>query len=469
MSQGVFGQYVGSMPAQPHALPSARVRRVLITTDSFAPAVNGVVASVLTLRAELEALGCEVRILTLSEGLSSYRDGNVYRLGSVPAPGLYDQARVGTLRSAEVYRDIVAWSPDVIHSQQEFTTYVWARRLAERLNIPLVHTYHTIYEDYTHYFSPSRSMGRKLAATFSRRILAPTDAVIAPTAKVRTMLRSYGVRSDIHVSPTGLDLTHYRPARTWDEERETQQLRRQLGIDPGQRILLSLGRLAREKNIEELFDLLETLNDPRLTLLIVGDGPHREQLQARAHRSPARQRIVFAGSVPPSQAPAYYRLADGFVSASRSETQGLTYIDALATGLPALCRRDPSLHEVIIDGVNGWQYESSEEFRTALNHLDDPIRYQQVAAAATAWAQEHASASAFGRSVLSIYETLAQRRDRRALGSRPAANKRRTSSTRRTANTRPAAAPYAASGHRPEVKRTRPTKPARTREKVAVP
>src|SRR5699024_2693187 len=175
----------------------------------------------------------------------------------------------------------------------------------------------------------------------------------------RTMLRSYGVASDIHVAPTGLDLTRYRPVRTRDEERETQQLRQQLGIDPGQRILLSLGRLAREKNIEELFDLLEGLNDPRLTLLIVGDGPHREQLIARAHRSPARERIIFAGSVPPSQATAYYRLADVFVSASRSETQGLTYIEALACGLPALCRRDPSLHEVIIDGVNGGQYDTS--------------------------------------------------------------------------------------------------------------
>src|SRR5699024_8062265 len=212
---------------------------------SFAPAVNGVVTSVLTLRAELEALGCEVRILTLSEGLSSYRDGNVYRLGSVPTPGLYDQARVGTLRSAGVYRDIVAWSPDVIHSQQEFTTYVWARRLAERLDVPLVHTYHTIYEDYTHYFSPSKPRGRKLAAALSRRMLAPADAVIAPTAKVRTMLRSYGVASDIHVCPTGLDLTRYRPARTWDEQDEAERLHPPLQIATGLRHQLHLGLLVQ--------------------------------------------------------------------------------------------------------------------------------------------------------------------------------------------------------------------------------
>src|SRR5699024_11096809 len=186
MSQGIVGPYVGSMPRRSHTLTGARVRRVLITTDSIAPAVNGVVTSVLTLRAELEALGCEVRILTLSEGLSSYRDGNVYRLGSVPTPGLYDQARVGTLRSAGVYRDIVAWSPDVSHYQKEPPTYGWARRLAERLDVPLVHTHHAIYDDYAHSFAPSKPMGRKPAAAFSRRMLAPADADIAPTAKVRT-------------------------------------------------------------------------------------------------------------------------------------------------------------------------------------------------------------------------------------------------------------------------------------------
>src|SRR5699024_6272166 len=383
--------------------------------------------------------------------------GNVYRLGSVPTPGLYDQARVGTLRSAGVYRDIVAWSPDVIHSQQEFTTYVWARRLAERLDVPLVHTYHTIDEDSTHYLSPSKPMGRTLAAAFSRRMLAPADAVIAPTAKVRTMLRSYGVASDIHVCPTGLDLTRYRPARTWDEQVEAERLRHQLQIAPGQRILLSLGRLAREKNIEELIDLLETLNDPRLTLLIVGDGPHREQLEARAHRSPARERIIFTGSVPPAQATAYYRLADVFVSASRSETQGLTYIEALATRLPALCRRDPSLNEVIIDGVNGWQYESTKEFRTALDQLGDPSRYRQVAAAATTWAHEHASASAFGRQMLGIYETVALRRGPRPQDSRVAWH------------ARAATIPRAAWNHRPKARCTRPTEPGRTRATITVP
>lgn len=409
----VFVHYLGGMPRQPTPDLGNQIRRVLITTDWFTPTVNGVVASVQTLRTELERLGIEVRILTLSEGLTSYRDGAVYRLGSVPASAFYRQARLGTLRSADVHRDIVQWSPDIIHSQAEFSTYIWARRLAEQLAVPLVHTYHTIYEDYTHYFSPSRPMGRKLAAGFSRRALAPVDAVIAPTGKVRTILNSYGIRAPIHVSPTGLDLTYYRPARSQAERSQIQRLRRELGISPEQRVLLSLGRLAREKNIEELFDLLAAMDDPHLTLLVVGEGPHREQLEARARRSPARERIVFTGSVPPAQTASFYHLADVFVSASRSETQGLTYIEALASGLPAVSRRDPSLDGVIVDGVNGWQYDTVEEFRDAIGRLAEPAEHRRLAEAATRWAREHASAAAFGRSVATIYESAARRRNLR--------------------------------------------------------
>lgn len=395
------------MSNRPEPFRRSPVRRVLITTDWFAPAVNGVVASVQTLRAELEALGCEVRVLTLAPGLASYRDGDVYHLASVPAHALYDRARVGTLLSSPIHRALAAWSPDVIHSQCEFTTYVWARRLAQELAIPLVHTYHTIYEDYTHYFSPSRPMGRRLAATFSRRMLAPADAVVAPTGKVETILHCYGIRAPIHVSPTGLDLTHFRPARTGAERADADRLRRSLGIGPGQRILLSLGRLAREKNVEELFDLLSALEDPTLTLLVVGDGPHRDQLAELARRSGAADRIVLAGAVPPPDAVRFYRLADVFVSASRSETQGLTYIEALASGLPVLSRRDPSLDGVVVDGVNGWQYDSAAQFRAALARLADPDVRRRTGAAAVRWSAEHTSAAAFGRRTLAIYESAA--------------------------------------------------------------
>jgi 1,2-diacylglycerol 3-alpha-glucosyltransferase len=405
----------GAMTDRSAPLRRSPVRRVLITTDWFTPAVNGVVASVQTLRAELEALGCEVRVLTLSNRLRSYREGDVYYLGSVSATALYDRARIGTLLSNPIRRSIEEWGPDVVHSQCEFTTFVWARRLAQDLAIPLVHTYHTIYEDYTHYFSPSRPMGRKLAATFSRKVLAGTDAVVVPTGKVETILRSYHVQSPIHVCPTGLDLTHFRPVRTRAELEDAALLRRRLGIAPDRRILLSLGRLAREKNIDELIDLVAGLDDPSATLLLVGDGPYRTQLEEKARRSGLGDRVVFAGAVPPRETVRYYRLADVFVSASRSETQGLTYIEALACGLPAVCRRDPSLDGVIVDDLNGWQYGSPAEFRAAVARLAEPAVQRRVSASAAHWSAEHTSAGAFGRKILAVYESAVASERPRAL------------------------------------------------------
>src|SRR5699024_7671693 len=126
----------------------------------------------------------------------------IYRIGSVSAAMVYDRARIGMPASRRVLRDILDWRPDVIHSQCEFSTYVWARRIARTLSIPLVHTYHTIYEDYTHYYSPSRTVGRKVVASFSRHVLAAADSVIVPTAKVARLLSGYGVRGPVRVVPT---------------------------------------------------------------------------------------------------------------------------------------------------------------------------------------------------------------------------------------------------------------------------
>ena len=199
-----------------------RPLRVLITTDWWEPVVNGVVASVQTLRRELIALGVDVRVLTLSQGIRPHHEPGLYRIGSVSAALVYERARVGMPSSRRVLRDILNWRPDVVHSQAEFSTYVWARRIARTLSVPLVHTYHTIYEDYTHYYSPSRTMGRKVVETFSRRVLAGTDAVVVPTAKVADLLTGYGVHQPLHVIPTGLDLNKFRPARSTEELADTE-------------------------------------------------------------------------------------------------------------------------------------------------------------------------------------------------------------------------------------------------------
>lgn len=396
-----------------------RPLRVLLTTDWWEPVVNGVVASVQTLRRELLALGCDVRVLTLSQGIRTRSEQGVYRIGSVSASMVYDRARIGMPASRRVLREILRWRPDVVHSQCEFSTHVWARRIARTLAVPLVHTYHTIYEDYTHYYSPSRSVGRKVVETFSRRVLAGTDAVVAPTAKVQRILTGYGVRSPVHIVPTGLDLERFRPAASEAEHEDVRALRRGLGISPEQRVLVSVSRLAKEKNLEEVLDMVAAADRADTVLVLVGDGPYRPELEAHARALGIADRVRFAGVADPAEVQRWYRIGELFVSASLSETQGLTFIEALACGLPLLCRRDPSLASVVVEGRTGWQYEDSEQFSAHLSALlDGPRRREEMATAAREHAQATCGAQDFGRHVLEVYRQSLRRRPARII-SRP--------------------------------------------------
>jgi 1,2-diacylglycerol 3-alpha-glucosyltransferase len=393
----------------PSTRSTSRTRplRVLLTTDWWEPTVNGVVASVTTLRRQLEALGCEVRVLTLSSGLRSHMDRKVYRVGSVSVSLLYNELRVGLPGDRRILRAIRRWGPDVVHSQCEFTTYVWARRIARELDIPIVHTYHTIYEDYTHYYSPSKTVGKKVAASFSRHILDHTDAVIAPTDKVATLLHGYHVRVPVHVAPTGLDLTRFRPARTRAERAEVAELRAQLGIAPDQKVLLSVSRLAEEKNLDTVLEDFAASGRTDTVLVLIGGGPYRDQLIRTVARLGIGSRVRMPGVVDPSDIARWYRIGDVFVSASRSETQGLTYIEALASGLPLLCRRDDSLEDVVVEGRNGYLVEDPEAFATCLDTmLDDPVGLELMSCAAREHARETCDATTFAQRVFEVYRSV---------------------------------------------------------------
>ena len=227
--------------------------KILITSDWYAPVINGVVTSVLLLKQELERRGHEVRVVTLSSSLRSHREGEVYYIGSVSADRVYPDARVRMNRTKRLIRELVEWGPDVVHSQCELSTFRIARQIARRCRIPMVHTYHTVYEDYTHYFSPSKRLGRRVVSAFSRWVGKRTACIVAPSRKVKQLLEEYGVACRIEVIPTGTDLSAYRQESA---PLAAAQLRRQLGIPEEHRVLLYLGRLAKEKELDTVLDLL---------------------------------------------------------------------------------------------------------------------------------------------------------------------------------------------------------------------
>ena len=379
--------------------------KILITTDWYKPVVNGVVTSVENLTKGLVLAGHEVRVLTLSGNVHSRKEGNVYYVGSVSAGMIYENARLKLMMPANIMQDILEWRPDIVHSQCEFSTFSIAREIAHECGVPLIHTYHTVYEDYTHYFCFSHAMGKKMARVFSKKVLSDVNVVIAPSDKIQVMLKGYGIEKPIYNIPSGINMEQYQA----NKSQERKKLRNSLEIEPDECILLYVGRLAKEKNIEELFGFLAKIGQKQ-RMLLVGDGPYRTELERKADELGIRRQLIFTGMVSQEQVSDYYAAGDIFISASNSETQGLTYMEAMASALPLLCRADECLKDVIVNGTNGLLYHTEEEFIHNFERLKNDFLYRnQMGIMARQSILEHYSVQAFAASCLKVYNEAVQR------------------------------------------------------------
>ncbi len=376
--------------------------KVLITSDWNFSVVNGVVTSVKNLRDELLKMGHEVRIVTLSSSFKTYKRDDVYYIGSVSANKVYPEARLRAKRMKKILRHIEEWGPDVVHSQCEFSTFAFAKDVAEELDIPLIHTYHTVYEDYIHYLGPSRVIGKAVVKNLSRNVARNCDAMIVPTEKVKHLLEGYKIKTPMSVIPTGIVLDRFQEDGLTEEGKK---LRESLGYSENETVLAAIGRLAKEKNTIEVMRMISPLDNDAVKLMIVGDGPYRERLEEKAKKYPNNNRFNFVGMVAPNEVPKYYRVGDIFVCASTSETQGLTYVEALASGLPILCKKDECLDELIVEGYNGWQYDTKEDFIDRLNEymalsVDEKKKLSDNAFESS----ERYSARRFASDVVALYE-----------------------------------------------------------------
>lgn len=338
--------------------------KILITTDWYEPVINGVVTSVMNLSRELRMRGHEVKILTLARGRHTYIEGDVIYAASLGVGKIYPEARLKLPVIRHVVDRLVDWKPDIIHSQCEFSTFFMARQIAEETGAPIVHTYHTVYEDYTHYFSPNAAWGRRLVQKLTRRVADKVDVMIAPSGKIRDVLERYRITCPVEVVPSGIDVESI--ARHIDDG-SRDELRKIYGISGGDRVLVYVGRLAKEKNVEELIRMVRKLDG--VYLVIVGGGPYQSVLQELVCEFAVSDRVIFTGMISPSEVSRYYQIGDAFVSASTSETQGLTYIEALAAGLPLICRQDECLRDIVEDGTNGWMYMDENTFDYAVCEL----------------------------------------------------------------------------------------------------
>ncbi len=343
--------------------------KILFSSDVCEYQISGAANSNTVLKNELKKLGHDVRMLALSPNNKSFFKNDNYYIASKPIP-IYPGARFSLKTHDRLIEEIINWSPDIVHAQSEFTTKILANRIIKTLDIPFVITCHTLYEDYTKYFCPSKKLGKNIVKIMSNKIYNPSKALIVPSNKMKDIVEGYGIKCPIEVIPSGIDLGVYKK-RINNKEKTT--ILSNLNLPNSNKYLITVCRLAAEKNIDELIKYLPKLikRDGAIKLIIVGEGPHKTKLTKEIRRLNLQNHVIFTGAIAQDQIYKYYQLGSIFVSASTSETQGLTYIEALASGMPLVCKKDKCLDNVIENGVNGFVFENEQEFVDSILSIFD--------------------------------------------------------------------------------------------------
>ena len=273
--------------------------------------------------------------------------------------------------------------------------------VGKALRIPVIHTYHTQYEDYVRYIANGKLIRPSMVKYIVRGFLNDLDGVICPSRIALNLLDGYSVKIPKRIIPTGIDLREYE--RPDISQEDIAKLREKWAIASDETVLLSLSRVSYEKNIQALLANMPKIlsNNPKVKLLIVGDGPYLEELKEQAQDLAVMDNVIFTGMVSHNETALYYKAADFFISASTSETQGLTYAESLASGKPIIAQSNPYLDDLITDKMFGTLYQTESDLADAVLNaiVSTPAKQEKV------WQKKlyEISAEAFGKSVFAFY------------------------------------------------------------------
>lgn len=380
--------------------------RIGIFSDTYIPLINGVSTSIEMLRKGLEKKGHKVYIVTVNPSSLKYEYGDkILRIPGVPV-GIFDY-RLTSIYPARAIKTIKNWNLDVIHSQTEFGIGTFARIIAKQFNIPLVHTYHTMYEDYVHYITKGHfdKTAKKIAEHLTLFYCDTTvTELIVPTKKTSDLFKEkYKVKRNVHIVPTGIEIEKY--SKKYSEDK-INKLKQSLKIRDNDIILLFVGRLGLEKSVDFLIENHKTIikKNPNCKLMIVGDGPERDNLEKLVRKNKIDDYVIFTGKVPLKDIGLYYKLGDIFVTASKTETQGLTVLEALAASIPVVAIKDDSFLDPIDDDKNGFLFENKRQYIKYIVDLSNDLkRLEEMSINAFESSQKY-SYKVFASKVLEVYK-----------------------------------------------------------------
>ncbi|MEJ2655806.1 MAG: glycosyltransferase [Desulfobacterales bacterium] len=381
--------------------------RVAMFTNNYFPFIGGVPLSIDRLYQGLIRRGTAVKIFapTYPQPWEDPGDGSVIRcpallhtrLTEFPVPNVFSRKIEAVFKTFDC---------DVVHVHHPYWLGTKGMRLAKKSGVPLVFTYHTRMERYTHYIPLPGTVLKNIAVHFLiKRFANKCDAIITPTPSTEEYLRNLGVRALIETIPTGIIIEDYK---RWSLK-QIQDLRSRYVV-PGERLLISVSRMAKEKNLDFLIDgLAKVKNKSRVSFkcLLVGDGPEKERLEEKVVDLGLDRRVVFTGNIAPHEVARSYLAADLFVFASTSEAQGMVLLEAMAGGCPVVVVRASGTYDVVKDGYNGYKVaESTDSWaETIAALLDDGKRLSVLSENSRAFAGNY-SVERMTEKILRLYRRV---------------------------------------------------------------
>lgn len=337
--------------------------KVALFTETYLPYINGVVTHVKVLKEGLEKLGHEVLVVTADTNAKRHyiRDGILH----CPAKSFkrfYDYGLATPVSSTRL-KLIKRFDPDIIHIHNEFGIGFSGAMIAKRLKVPLVYTLHTMYDDYLYYIAPRPFIPfvKKTSRKYARFLANNASALTGPSKKVEEYFRSCGIDKDVNVIPNPVELDIFQPHNI--DESKKEAFRHKYQIEDDTMLVCFCGRLGREKSVDVLlrYWAKKVQREDNMKLFIIGGGPSEQELRELSKDLGIEDMVVFTGKVEHDELPPYYAACDLYITASLSDTNSISMLEAMATGLPVLHRYDPLNEGQVRNGVNGYIYHDADE------------------------------------------------------------------------------------------------------------
>ncbi|GKH47160.1 MULTISPECIES: glycosyltransferase [Anaerotruncus] len=397
--------------------------RVALFTETYLPHVNGVVTHVKSLKDGLEQLGHEVLIVTAdASARRHYVSDGVLHCPAHTSKRFYGYGvamPLSTTRLKYVYQ----FRPDVIHIHNEFGIGLSGMMIAKVLRVALVYTLHTMYDEYIYYIAPQPLVpaATKFSHQYTKLFAKLAQEVTGPSKKCEEYFRKAGVYKPVNVIPNPVDLDMFDPGKIPEEKKNA--FREKFGYQHGETVGLFVGRLGREKSVDLLLDYWKKTIRPEenIRLLVIGDGPCREELEEQAVRLGITDMVTFAGKVLHTDMPPYVGTCDFYITASTSDTDSISMLEGMAMGLPVLQIIDPLNEGQVRDGVNGYIFHDAKDMADKIRMLKTmPADRLSALRASARRSVQQSGAVNLAEYVLKVYNTALHKKRRSRLMATPA-------------------------------------------------